>query len=145
MARTKIGLSILNTNIVQVVTNTPAQTSSSTYTSTNLTASITPSSASSRIKIIVTGAMQVTGTNNAFLSVFRGSTDLAGNNFGFSSCVGSSGTNRFPTAIIYIDSPATTSATTYTVKIRSGDNTGLVSIPTNGNTEEAVMVLEEIN
>jgi hypothetical protein len=86
---------------------------------TDLSASITPSSASNKILILanVFGA----ANNNAFLSVFRGSTNLAvptspsGRTPGFAGDYSNSAvTAKAETySIIYLDSPSTTSSTTY--------------------------------
>ena len=90
---------------------------------TDLSASITPASASNKILILanVTGS----GANNSFISAFRGSTNLA---------VPDSPSNRTPAfagdynnygnddisraySIIYLDSPSTTSSTTYKIAV----------------------------
>jgi hypothetical protein len=86
---------------------------------TDLSASITPASASN--KILILANVMGSGSNNSFLSVFRGSTNLA------SPTSPSGRTPAFagdfyndPNAaltrtwsIMYLDSPSTTSSTTY--------------------------------
>jgi hypothetical protein len=125
-----------------------ATVTSSTFQNTNLSASITPTSSSHRIKITIAGGIEIASAANieAFLSVFRGSTDLgSAANTGFAIARNQSGTStsRTNASISYIDSPATTSSTTYTVKLRNSDNSTTVKFPT-GDTEKAVIILEEI-
>jgi hypothetical protein len=118
--------------------------SGTTYTTTFTAATITPTSASHRIKITVTGviASLTAATNITYITVMRGSTDLnAGNGFGFCSFAGASGT-RAPVAISMIDSPATTSSVTYTVKIKNAG--GSNSCTWNIDAGYAIMILEEI-
>jgi hypothetical protein len=127
------------------VTDTAATTSSGTsYTSTTTTASITPKASSHKIKITVTGVLGETvaiNTSNTFASLFRGSTDLSNGN-GFAQIEGAVTAGvTFPCSMCYLDSPATTSSTTYTVKIKSS---GSSDATWNNNTGSAVILLEEI-
>lgn len=128
---------------VQSTATTSTNTTSATYVSTNLSASITPTSASHRIKITVSAALGGSNTTTAAVaSIFRGSTDLSGGAAGgFSQVVASStGGIDVPVAVAYIDSPATTSATTYTVKILSNNGNNAQF----GGGSLQVIILEEI-
>ena len=86
---------------------------------TGLSVSITPSSASNKILILANVIGH--GSNNAFLSAFRGSTNLASPTSPSSRTPSLSGDYRitadtYRTAsmpIMFLDSPATTSSTTY--------------------------------
>lgn len=144
MARTKIGLSILNTNIVQTTTTSSTTTTSATYVNTNVAATITPSSATSRIKITVSSAIDTLGTGtNPQVSLFRGSTDLDAGTSGFAYLsVTSTQPTVVPCHFTYIDSPSTSSATTYTVKLKQTGGGGQVQFIC-GVT--STMILEEIN
>lgn len=124
---------------------TSTATTSSTYQNTGLAASITPTSASNRIKITVSGGMQVAAvaTSEACITVKRGSTDLSSSAQGFSLIRGQAALTRAPASFVYIDSPATTSSTTYTVAVRSIDNTNSVAFVT-GSAELGVIILEEV-
>jgi len=119
-------------SVLQVVSTTKTDTFSTTSLSlvdvTGLSLSITPSSASS--KILVTCAVSV-GTpvsNFAYINLVRGSTSL---------CVGDASSGRVSATgmsyagvsnegvintlpINFLDSPNTTSATTYKIQIRCG-------------------------
>ena len=94
--------------VLQVVqgTDTAARhTTSSSYVSGTINASITPSATSSKILVSITGTMAY-GTFN----IYRGSTDLGGGQgFGQSSYNGDA-----IGGIHYLDSPSTTSSVTYT-------------------------------
>lgn len=126
----------------QTTSTTAFSTTSSTFQTTNLSASITPSSTSARIKITITGAgRSAVATNAAFFSLFRGSTNLGSAN-GFVDVQGDGAGVNAPVAITYIDSPASTSSQTYSVKLRSADNASNTTFGTNGATQ--VMILEEI-
>lgn len=86
---------------------------------TGLSTSITPASASN--KILILANVMGSGTNNSFLSVFRGSTNLASPTSpsgrtptfagDFNNYVNNDQSLTF--SIIYLDSPSTTSSTTY--------------------------------
>lgn len=89
---------------------------------TGLTASITPASSSNKILVIV----QVQGdttTNNCFLKLVRGSTDIgigaaASNRTRAGAQINVLGGTSFQSSapMVYLDSPATTSSTTYKVQ-----------------------------
>jgi len=95
---------------------TQVESSMSSWTDLNFDQSITPSSLSS--KVLVTVQMAGCGTRDTStqgrLALYRGSTLLAY----FADYIGSSlasGSEAYP-GITWMDSPATTSATTYEVK-----------------------------
>lgn len=122
--------------VLQVVTasTTSATTRTAmTYGATNTTASITPSSASSKILVMVSGNLKSTGATNAIAiaTIIRGVTDLSGGAAaGLSYTNNGSGTTLAqdtPCSMIAWDSPATTSSTTYTVNIKS-DTSGQSAI-----------------
>ena len=138
--------------IVQMVTaktNNRTSSTSTSYEDTNITATITPKNSSS--KIIVNVSTSVSGTeNNSFcrLTVFRGGT--SGTNIGDSSTgimqMGINNGNDFIGCGTFqiVDSPSTTSATEYLVKIRK-DGNGTVRAPANNGEEEAVITLMEVS
>lgn len=136
--------------IVQSTQCTVVASSASTVTTgfipTALSCTITPRSASSNVKVSVTGAMSINNPDvNITLSVFRGASDLASpssNGFVTAFYSISDAANKAPVGITYLDSPATTSATTYSVRMKI-DGAGTMTFPTSG-AEKAVMLLEEI-
>lgn len=86
---------------------------------TDLSASITPASASN--KILILANVLGSSSNNSFLSVFRGSTNLAsptspsGRTPAFAGDFYNNPSSALTRtySIIYLDSPSTTSSTTY--------------------------------
>lgn len=102
---------------------TATTTSSSTYSDTGLTATITPTSASNKIVVFATqNGVTKTGNTGVGLRLLRGATEIAffANAAGYD---GGTGENQIAgVALVYEDSPATTSATTYKTQFRSTDN-----------------------
>ena len=131
----------IGSNVVQAVSTTTSASSSSTFGNIpNLSVTITPTSATSRVLLIasVNGAVS-SGTNNQTLFRFAGGNagnfigDAAGSRsrvtFGFSlsgdndSIKGSVRT----LASTYLDSPGTTSAVTYTLQYRVTSGTAYLN------------------
>lgn len=133
--------------ISSVTQETQTTTTSSTYQSTALTQSITPSSASNKILIFVTGTIGVNGTSSdivVFATIFRGVTNLA-NAQGMTSRDQSTITladNNIPAAMIWLDAPASASSVTYTVKIKNSDNA--TTVRWNNSTSTTSMFLVEL-
>ena len=131
--------------VLQNVFATAASSSSltsATFTATVVTGSITPTSASSRVKITAMFMSYIpvaAGTGQYYIA--RGTTKLGtGNAMAEQGDQGVSFTVGVIT-LSWIDSPATTSATSYTVY---GSNTNAVGTITVGNGRDWSMVLEEI-
>ena len=140
-------------SVLQVVSNTKTDTfSSSSYNTwvdiTGLSVSITPTSSSS--KILVFADVSYGGTSASTGLVLRcvrnstaiGSGDAAGNR-----TVGFMGTEEIDTSGIYqiasagfnfLDSPATTSSTTYKIQINLNDNYGAAVINQTGYDGDTV-------
>ena len=122
--------------VLQVVTSSNTANQSTTSTSyvdaTNLSVSITPSSASNKILILFTGTVQNNvSTDNTYVTLLRGSTNLAVTSDYF--ILNSAGTRIIAgSALHYIDSPNTTSSTTYKIQFKiSTDNVSTATIFTN--------------
>jgi len=130
--------------VVNATYNTQSSTSSTSYVDTGLSASITPTSSSSKILVIANipdvyngGA---TAANLFYLNIVRGSTsiiDFIKHGNYISSLTGSV---QFGGSTCYLDSPATTSSTTYKVqtKVSAGTFTWCF------NTSQATITLMEI-
>ena len=108
--------------VVNATFGTQTSTTSTSYTDSGLTASITPSSATSKILIFanMTGLGVVNSSVSVRLRLNRGATGLAE----FEREAGYLGSVSVEHAvggssISYLDSPATTSATTYKVQFLS--------------------------
>jgi hypothetical protein len=137
-------------SVIQVVQGTYAtqtSTTSSTFVDTGLTATITPTSNTSKILVIVSQNGCEKGAGNTYLQLrlVKNSTTLIhleslGNysNTSVSMGVNASSTN-------YLDSPATTSATTYKTQFCSGDNSTLIYVQIlNGVQPTSTITLMEI-
>ena len=137
-------------HVVQVVNatySTQTSNSSVTFADTGLTASITPLSASSKILVTVnvSGVRKVTNNTWIELRLLRNSSVL----FNMESSAGRNGSttdNAVGSASTsYLDSPATTSATTYKVQFSSANNNAEVFINISGNTgSTSTLTLMEI-
>ena len=113
-------------HILQVVSANTSSTvtlSSATYTDTGLTATITPKFASSKILVMATLAINHGNDEGCGIRLIRNSTTLytSGNPYQFlySNNTGDS-YNRG--SIYELDSPSTTSSTTYKIQFSSYDN-----------------------
>ena len=142
--------------ILQVVTATKGDTFTTTSTSytavTDLSVSITPSSASNKVLLIASVSAHLPASTSliGFLSLFRGATNLAaatspGSRIpAFASQLQPDGTFQGRNIYLYaanlVDSPATTSATTYTVQVKASSggtvyvNRGASDTDDNGHT-----------
>lgn len=119
--------------VLQVVNATyAAQTSNSTntYADTGLTATITPSSATSKILVLINqnGVGKFSNDTAVNLQLLRGASVLAY----FSGYAGQNGTTNpnviGSISIGYLDSPATTSATTYKTQFNSVSNNASATV-----------------
>ena len=125
-------------SVLQVVNGTTATTqvtTSSTYSDTGLTATITPSSTSSKILVLanVPDAHNSATISLLYLNLVRDSTQLIefvkhGDHLSGQSLVTYGGSTS------YLDSPSTTSATTYKVQFAVHSNGGSQHIFLNGST-----------
>jgi hypothetical protein len=132
--------------IIQGTSTTEFDTTSTTYVTTNLTATITPKFNTSKILIQVSGNIAVASGVNAdssTISIFRGATNLelsAGS--GFSTAIQVNGQTIFPVSIVYYDSPATTSATVYSIKLKTSNVRSQASFGWSNTAQ--IMVLTEV-
>jgi hypothetical protein len=109
--------------VVTLTTNTGTTTTSTSYVATAQTATITPKYATSKIAVFTTGILGTNsfgGSYGGAATIYRNSTNLAtgSGTVGFAALYNSAGNSgSLPCAMSVVDSPATTSATTYTVYI----------------------------
>ena len=132
-------------SVLQVVSatySTFTTSTSATYADTGLTASITPTSSSSKILVIVNqNGVGKTGNQQVSIRLFRGSTNIVqmGEDDGNT---GTTTTNYFGSvSTSYLDSPATTSSTTYKTQFRtpSGGSAAYVQL---GSAVSTITLLE---
>ena len=135
--------------VVQDTLVTGFSTSSSSPTDTGLTVSITPSSTSSKIMIFASAPQAYSSaigsnktTNYSEFNLVRGSTQLCATVIGTYSYASSSNQDFYvPVSMSYLDSPATTSATTYKVQAKIIDSTG-VGITGSATVISSIVVME---
>ena len=132
-------------SVIQVVegtTTTQTNHDTTSYAATSITASITPSSTSSKILVSVTSNLE---TNNVgefgWYSIHRGSTNIAESSVGQPS---GGGSPIFPIAIQKLDSPSSTDAVTYTLYIKRTLATVVANINSGGINSLGVITLMEI-
>ena len=97
---------------------TYASTTSTSYVTTGFSVTITPKLSTSKIFVTVNSNIYMSGTNKAGLfTIYRGATNLASGTAPSALCgiYYSAGDIITPISMTFLDSPATTSATTYTV------------------------------
>jgi hypothetical protein len=137
--------------VLQVVygsTTTPTSVNTTTYTDTSLSASITPSATTSKVLVITNLEfyMDINTTNKKMSTrLVRGSTTVFTDDTGSSSgitALGSSAVGQYNrTAIVYLDSPSTTSSTTY--KVQGAGNTASGSLNfQEGNAPSSIILME---
>jgi len=98
--------------VVQGTFSTQTSMTGTTLTATGITATITPTSATS--KILITTFIPACNSNaaaNAYFALLKNGTGI--NSIAYFQSSG--GTNILPHTSVYFDSPATTSATTYSI------------------------------
>jgi hypothetical protein len=122
---------------------TQINSSTNTYVDTGLTATITPTSATSKILVMIAHGANQKETNNTSMAMrlYRGATSIAqimvdgGKD-------GGTGRNDFGgTNINVLDEPATTSATTYKTQFMSQGNNAVVCVQT-GNSLSTIILME---
>jgi hypothetical protein len=130
--------------VVQGTTTTYGSSTSSSYADTGLTATITPSSTSSRILAIVSQHISAQGDGSSHgmvaLRLVRGATQIQEMNYNC-GLVSSAFTLGVPAALQFLDSPATTSATTYKTQFMRPTGSGQAQV-NNGSNPATIVLLE---
>lgn len=117
--------------VVAATVNTTASNSTNTYADTGLTATITPTSATSKILVLVNQngcSKNVSNSANALgIQIFRGATSIA-----LAQNVGQTATalrfDGMSVGFSVLDTPATTSATTYKTQFKNDFNGAIVQV-----------------
>jgi hypothetical protein len=138
-------LQVLTTTTTTLVTNSTA-----TFTSTGLSLNITPSSATSKILVLSWCPIRY-GTNNgggnAGIRINRASGTIVMNNNLINNVNGIVDIS-YPVTLSFLDSPATTSSTNYTIEFALVNSSGVYTNPTvnwnSGVTQTSTLILMEI-
>ena len=127
----------VTSKVLQVVSTTKTDAFSTASTSyvdvTGLSVSITPTSASSTVLVLTGVAMSADGSSRMSVQLLRGATDIAiSTGFATTNQTSVAFDNNFLSqyvSIAHMDSPATTSATTYKfqAKVAAGGGTGRIN------------------
>ena len=150
-------------SIIQLVsgeTEYRTATSSSSYTATDMYATITPRFRSSKIFITLGGDANNNGTAHSMYMTYyrrilgqnkdfenlatngRNDTNAVGENRGMCQVYGANSRIHIPVAMPFLDSPNTTAPVTYKVYIRS--ESGTVEFPANDGYQRSRMFLYEL-
>lgn len=131
-------------SVLQVVTtNDSAQraTPNSTMTASGMSVTITPKFSTSKIFVQVTTCGYINTDGSGYYTIYRGSTNLAGsgNQLNILNVV-----DRYvPICMSYLDSPSTTSSTTYQIYFyKTGTNNVYVNATNSGSSVGAITVME---
>lgn len=133
-------------SVIQVVTgtnSTAASSSTSAWADTGLTATITPTSATSKIMVFINHTMcfkdSPSGSTGLAVQALRNSTGLI--SVPYMGYNGQAAQSYFPLAFSFIDSPASTSALVYKTQFNSWQNTASVAVQA-GNTTSTITLME---
>lgn len=130
--------------VVYATTTTQVNNNTSTYADTGLTATITPYATSSKILVSVSHPLLTKTAGNANngvdLQLLRGATQINS-----TATIGFTGTtieNRVGASFVVLDSPATTSATTYKTQFRNNFNGTGVSMVASATVISTITLME---
>ena len=136
--------------VLQAITaldNTQTTTASTTYASTGLSVAITPSATNSRILILAQTSIYVSGAYLVIASIQRAIAGGATSNLANSANSGfvqqnTNGSSGGTSPLLFLDSPSTTSACTYTILFRnnSTSNTSYSSINNSTDTMTCIEI-----
>jgi hypothetical protein len=128
--------------IINATYSTETSNSSSTYADTNLTATITPTNASSKILVFVCQVGLAKSNNEGVrLRLLRGATIIVQMETA-AAFTNTTTTNRVGgSSATYLDSPATTSAVTYKTMFASSDNAASAQVQS-GNNASTITLME---
>ena len=131
--------------VVSATYSTVTSSSSSTFADTGLTASITPSSATSKVLVIVSQngcSKNQTSTNQQLrIQLLRGATQIIADFAGGATYTGSSLFLYVGSCSAnYLDDPNTTSSTTYKTQFRTVGNSDGVSVQTDSSTSTITLL-----
>ena len=133
--------------VVSTTYSTSKTITSATFTDTDLTLSITPTLNTSKVMVIISQPTYITGTDNGSSTrLLRDGTSVWSTGpDGYEGVYKSGASNmRVLTPIMYLDSPATTSSTTYKTQGRSYNTGGANSVVYQDGSATSTITLLEI-
>jgi hypothetical protein len=123
--------------VVQSGANTQSSTTSSSYVTTGFSVSITPKFSTSKVLVSFTSPVLQTNSAEMQYSLYRGGTQVTGE-YKVSTVSWSTATIEF------LDSPATTSATTYTLYFKMVSGSGPIYVGTGATINNVFVTAKEI-
>jgi hypothetical protein len=138
-------------HVMQVVQSTFGQTASnhtsSSFTATGHTVTITPKFSTSKVLLYVLGGGQYLplGGTMGSVTIYRGSTNIGSSTRGLQSfyTVGTTGFTITPHGMMVLDSPSTTSATTYQTYAKTDGGTYQYNGSDRGNINFVAMEIAQ--
>jgi hypothetical protein len=131
--------------VVQGTYSTQTSTTSNSFVSAGVTASITPSSASSKIFVIAATTVYGSTTTDVLTTIFRGDTstgtNVAGGTAAMSTKYNTQASEPSMVTNVFLDSPSTSSAQLYTFAIKSSVS-GQLSYAQTANTMGTITLME---
>ena len=111
-----------------VINGTSTSTASTSFVSSVVTGSITPSKSTSKILVRATFSLYNAAANSTYATLYRGTTDLVPSSpDGIVRAYSNNAAIWHPSTIEWLDEPNTTSATTYTVYFKVSGGTGYIN------------------
>ena len=139
------GVSVAGTvvSINEAIDTTQRSTSSASFVdlSSNLTITVTPSSSSNKF-LILTDLWARGDGNETYITIFRNATNLGDSSRGLTVNPVNTDNSRSP--LLYLDSPATTSSTTYKLSFRCEETTFRLNYDANSRPRKSRMIILEI-
>ena len=122
-----------------VIDGTSTSTTSTSFVSSVVTGSITPSKSTSKILVRATFSLYNAAANSTYATLYRGTTDLVpSSSDGIVRAYSNNAAIWHPSTIEWLDEPNTTSATTYTVYFKVSGSTGYINV-TEGQSTVTMM------
>ncbi len=130
--------------VVSIASSATVTTQSGSFVSTGCTASITPKFNTSKILITINGGMEGAAgggaTEVSSWKIFRGSTQVEATDSG--KRIYLKNDTYIPLTTVFLDSPATTNSTTYTLHMKRFAGSGTVSWNRDGNQTTTITLME---
>ena len=135
--------------VVVGTTESSGTTTSTSFSSTGLSAQITPSSSSSKIFVTCCFSGSKNSDPNdgdwAYFSIFRDSTNLGGANgrgiTGHYNYINQWVDNHYPVSMVVLDSPSSTSQLTYTVQYAGSNSNDTIAF-NNREMKTSIILME---
>lgn len=128
-----------------VASNSQTAVTGTTYATTNMTKAITPHSAANLIWISGSGVLKTVTTNtNTLLRLRRAGSSIVDPIASANNVIPVTSNSAIMGNWMYLDTPNTTSSTTYDIQIKNDNAGGTSQLGDNSASQFQIMILEEI-